>query len=58
MDRQIDQNIFEKLPKTTETSMKSVLLTLDEDQINILAYNYGIKNPEERGKHNKINILK
>ena len=52
-----DQNIFEKLPKTTETSMKSVLLTLDEDQINILAYNYGIKNPEERGKHNKINYI-
>ena len=45
------------VPETNESTIRNVLLTLDENQINIIASNYGIKNPEKRGKNSNINNI-
>ncbi len=52
-----DQKDVENIQKLDRPSMKAVLLTLDEYQINILTYSYGINNPEERGKHRNIESI-
>lgn len=50
-------NIDAKVPKVTLSQMKKVLLTLSEDQINVLAYKNGIQRPEYRGKLKNIETI-
>jgi hypothetical protein len=50
-------NINSKVPKIDINEMKSVLRTLDEDQIHVLAYSNGITHPEKRGKNRNIESI-
>jgi hypothetical protein len=50
-------NIDDNVPKVDINQMKAVLKTLDEDQIHVLAYSNGIKNPEKRGKARNIESI-
>jgi hypothetical protein len=52
-----DFNVDDISSNVTHEQMKSVLLTLEEDQIHILAYSSGIERPEKRGKHNNIDYI-
>lgn len=50
-------NIDAKVPKVTLSQMKKLLLTLSEEQINVLAYKNGIQRPEYRGKLKNIETI-
>jgi hypothetical protein len=50
-------NIDAKVPKVSSSQMKAVLLTLSDDQINVLAYTNGIQRPEYRGRLKNIETI-
>lgn len=50
-------NIRAPLPKVNYGEMKSVLETLTDDQIHVLAYANGVSNPEKIGKYRNIEII-
>jgi hypothetical protein len=50
-------NIDDYVPKVDINEMKAVLKTLDDDQIHVLAYSNGVKNPEKRGKARNIESI-
>jgi hypothetical protein len=43
--------------QVTFGEMKSVLMTLSEDQLHVIAYTNGIKHPEHRGKYRNIESI-
>ena len=50
-------NISDKIPTVTSNEMKSVLITLDEDQIHSIASSNGIRHPEKSGKYYNIDAI-
>jgi hypothetical protein len=50
-------NISDKIPTVTSNEMKSVLITLDEDQIHSIASSKGIRHPEKSGKYYNIDAI-
>jgi hypothetical protein len=52
-----ESNVNDGIPSVNENQMKSVLRTLDDHQINILASSNGVKDSEYRGKNSNIHSI-
>ena len=46
-----------ELPRPTRTQLNNILRSLTEEQIRVVGFTYGVSRPEERGKHQIIDII-